>query len=130
MKTLFLEEPELEFGTGRHLDIRFGIMNHGPLDFESPLAPKRTNVGIVGTNETIEGSRTWFERCRDPISAKQSNQPQLFPRFPGYAEQTAFRSSLVFEERLSRPLPKKDLADLRNISNVGERVRKLVELFL
>ena len=31
MKTLFLEEPELEFGTGRHLDIRFGIMNHGPL---------------------------------------------------------------------------------------------------
>jgi hypothetical protein len=98
MKIVFLEEPELEFGTGRHLDIRFGIMNHAPLDFESPVAPKRINVGLVGTNDTIEGIRTWLERCREPIDAKESNQPHFFPRFPGYSEQTAFRSSLVFEE--------------------------------
>lgn len=130
MKIVFLEEPELEFGTGRHLDIRFGIMNHAPLDFESPVAPKRINVGLVGTNDTIEGIRTWLERCREPIDAKESNQPHLFPRFPGYSEQTAFRSSLVFEEQLSRPLSKKEVAGLATMSNVGNRVTKLVELFL
>ncbi len=130
MKIAFIEEPELEFGTGRHLDIRFGITNYAPLDFESALAPKRINIGLVGTNETIEGIRTWFERCREPVAAKESNQPHLFCRFPGYSEETAFRSSLVFEERLSRPLPRKEIADLAKLSDVAERVKKLVELFL
>jgi len=130
MKITFLEEPDLEFGTGRHIDIRFGIMNYAPLDFESALAPRRINVGIIGTNETIEGVQMWFERCRSPIAAKTSKQPHLFPRFPGYSEDTSFRSTLVFEDRLSRPLAKKDMADVANIEGIGERVRKLVELFL
>ena len=47
MNLSYLEEPNLEFGAGRHVDIRFGIMNYGPLDFDSPLAPKHINLGIV-----------------------------------------------------------------------------------
>jgi hypothetical protein len=31
MNLSYLEEPNLEFGAGRHVDIRFGIMNYGPL---------------------------------------------------------------------------------------------------
>jgi len=34
------DEPELEFGAEiRHIDIRFGIMNYGPLDVGSESAP-------------------------------------------------------------------------------------------
>jgi len=38
MNVDFLREPELEFGAGRHIDIRFGLMHYGPLDFASALA--------------------------------------------------------------------------------------------
>src|SRR5438270_10925738 len=101
MNLSFFEEPELEFGAGRHIDIRFGITSRGPLDFDSPLAPRRINLGIIGSKESVEGVRQWFERCRSDIAAKQnkehperpSNQPNLFPRFPGYSEDTAFRST-------------------------------------
>lgn len=47
MKAILLQEPELEFGTGRHVDIRFGLMAHGPVDFEDSPA-SRIRAGIVG----------------------------------------------------------------------------------
>ena len=92
MNISFLEEPDLEFGAGRHVDIRFGIMNYGPLDFESPLAPRQINLGIVGTTESADGVREWLERCRTGIPAKPNKedpakpnkQPNLFARFPRF----------------------------------------------
>ncbi len=35
MRIDHLQEPELEFGLGQHVDIRFGIMDYGPLDVAS-----------------------------------------------------------------------------------------------
>ena len=49
MKVEFLQEPELEFGVGKHIDIKFGLMDYGPLDFDNPLAPKKIKLGVVGT---------------------------------------------------------------------------------
>jgi hypothetical protein len=63
MKADFLQEPELEFGGGKHIDIKFGLMDYGPLDFDNPLAPKRIKLGIVGMPEAIEGITKWLERC-------------------------------------------------------------------
>lgn len=57
MKAIIFQEPELEFGVGTHADIRFGLMNYGPLDYDSDLAPKSIRLGIVGTNETIRPYR-------------------------------------------------------------------------
>jgi hypothetical protein len=54
MKIDFIDEPELEFGAGRHIDIRFGLMNYGPLDLGESSTPKKINVGIVGTSETVD----------------------------------------------------------------------------
>jgi hypothetical protein len=51
MKAILLQEPELEFGTGRHVDIRFGLMAHGPVDFEDSPA-SRIRAGIVGSPES------------------------------------------------------------------------------
>ena len=98
MNLIFLEEPELEFGVGQHIDIRFGIMNYGPLDFDLPVAPKQINLGIVGSKESVEGVRQWLERCRTELLAKPSKgdpdkpnkQPNLFARFPGFNPIPAF----------------------------------------
>ena len=86
MKTTLLYEPELEFGMGRHIDIKFGLMNYAPLDFNHPLSPKMIKLGIVGTPDTIEGIIKWLEKIRTGIPAKVSKRPNLFPRFPGYGE--------------------------------------------
>src|SRR6266545_4522872 len=110
MKTELLAEPELEFGNGgSHIDVRFGIMQHGPLDRGIPTAPSQLRVGIVGTEETIEGVRSWLERARVGISAKDSRLSNLFPPFPGFSENTCFGSSLVFHERWLAPIHKREI---------------------
>ena len=55
MRASFIQEPELEFGTSTHIDIRFGLLNDGPLDSSSPGGPKRVRLGIVGTPESVAG---------------------------------------------------------------------------
>lgn len=104
MQIDFLQEPELEFGVDKHIDIRFGIMNYGTVDYSSPLAPKEIRLGIVGTNETIEGVSSWFEKCRNEIPAKESRQPNLFPKFPGFRLDIAFQSSMTLSDRLQRTI--------------------------
>ena len=130
MKLIHLDEPELEFGSGRHIDIRFGIMNHGPLDLGSSLAPRQIPVGIVGSRETIEGVHDWLEKCRSEIPAKASKQPHLFPRFPGFSEENGFRCSIVVNDTLARDIPKNRIADLAKIADLETRIREAVELFL
>ena len=79
-----IDEPELEFGGGgRHLDIRFGLMDYGPFDLTQSEAPRRIRIGIVGSAATGEGVARWIERCCAGLPAKASRQPNLFPAFPG-----------------------------------------------
>lgn len=129
MKADFLPEPDLDFGVDRHVDIRFGIMNYGPVDYASPLAPKEIKVGIVGTSATIEGVSSWLERCRKEIPPKVSNQPNLFPKFPGYRPDIGFRSTLVLERRLQREISLRVFMDMKKHKNVNRVVRESVELF-
>src|SRR5215472_8121120 len=79
MRAELLVEPELEFGAGRHVDIRFGLKNHGPVTFDDRTAPKQINVGLVGTAQTIEGVKDWLAPCRNGVLAKPSKKPNLFP---------------------------------------------------
>lgn len=130
MNLSFLEEPHLEFGAGRHVDIRFGIMNYGPLDFESKLAPKQINLGIVGTTESVDGVREWLERCRTIIPAKPSKQPNLFARFPGFNPDTGFHSTLVIQDSLCRNLLKNSLVGISNLRDRNERISRSVDLFM
>ena len=104
MKITKFDEPELQFGTSCHIDIRFGIMNYCPLDFDSATAPKDIKVGIVGSAASIEGVRTWLNRCRNEIPAKASRQPNLFPRFPGFNSDTAFHSEVLLDTLLEREI--------------------------
>ena len=124
MKIAKFDEPELQFGTSCHIDIRFGIMNYCPLDFASSTAPKQIKVGIVGTAASIEGMRTWLIRCRNDIPAKPSRQSKLFPRFPGFNLDTAFHSELLLDAQFEREISSARVEELRRIT---AREARLVE---
>lgn len=122
MRACFLPEPELEFGAGSHIDIRFGLLNYGPLDARSPLAPHEIRLGIVGTNETIAGVREWLERCAAGVAAKVSPQPYLFPAFPGFGKDTAFASKLVFADRLERTIHEREVGRSVGLKSRGKSI--------
>lgn len=126
----FIEEPELEFGIGRSVDIRFGIANYFPVDFDSPVAPRSIKVGIVGNNETIEGTTNWLEKCRNEISAKKSNQPNLFPKFPGFRLDSAFKSELILDSSLQRVISQKQLDVVIKTGDLKEKIINAVDLYL
>ena len=130
MNAKFLQEPELEFGTGRHVDIRFGLTNYGPLDYENILAPKQIKVGIVGTPQTIEGLTKWFETTRFGVDAKTSKQPNLFPRFPGLNQEESFRCSLLLDSQLQRSVSQSVLERLAGKTSGNALIEEAVKIFL
>jgi hypothetical protein len=103
MSLQHLAEPELEFGSGRHIDIRFGISGYGPLDIDRRDL-RAIRVGIVGTAEAIETLSAWLEHCSVGIEAKDSRQPNLFVPFPGFQADVGYRADLVIEPRTCRAI--------------------------
>lgn len=110
MKLALVGELDLEFADGgRHLDPRFGVHRYGPLDASAESEARLIEVGMIGTNETIEKLHDWLVHCRDPIAGKQSRLRNLFPDFPGFAGDTMFQAELVLADRLNRPINIRDL---------------------
>ena len=77
---------------------------YGPLDIGDTKAPTQLRLGLIGTDETIGAIRQWFERCKVGIERKESKLVNLFPSFPGFTNDVAFRSSLVFHDRWCAPI--------------------------
>lgn len=125
-----IPEPELEFGDGTHIDIRFGMMRHKPFDYQDPRRPKDIKVGIVGTNETIQGLSVWLERIRSGVPAKASRQPNLFPLFPGYGSDTPLPTPLVLSNQTWRSLRNSDLERIMKAAEPNEGIREAVNLFV
>ena len=124
---LHITEPELEFGRGgRHLDIRFGLTDHGPFDAAHPGAPQRIRVGIVGSAETVEGAVRWIDRCRSGVAAKVSRQPNLFPAFPGLEGDGPFCCDFVTSVDLQRTLSEREVLRLGGIRNGRRATRETV----
>lgn len=130
MKAYFLQEPELEFGAGKHIDMKFGLMNYGPLDFENPLAPKKIKLGIVGIPETIEGTVQWIKKCRKGIPAKKSKRPNLFPEFPGFGEDMRLCADFVLDDGLHKPFSATQLHKLCLQPKTDQVLKDIAQLFL
>jgi hypothetical protein len=128
MKLAVRDEPPLEFAGGaRHVDPRHGIADYGPADAAS-TAPRTIRAGIVGTPASIQGLRGWLDRCRQPIAAKDSRFGRLFVPFPGFDTTAGFRSTLVWDSRLKRPIRDRDLRRLEGLKP-QDAVRAAVELY-
>jgi hypothetical protein len=124
-------EPELEFGGGgRHLDIRFGLMDYGPFDLTHSEAPRRIRIGIVGSAATGDGVARWIERCRAGLPAKASRQPNLFPAFPGLGSDGVFRSEFVTSAEFQRMLTQRELLRLATIGDANCATRETAAAFL
>lgn len=129
MRPHFIIEPMLDFGTGQHVDIRFGLMNFHPLDIASPVAPKNIKLGIVGNTKTIEGVITWLGKCQQGIPAKESNQPNLFPSFPGFGNDSCFGSEFIIETNSQRPIPARDIDKITKAPTHKAMVEQAVNAF-
>jgi hypothetical protein len=122
------DEPPLEFAGGaRHVDPRHGIADYGPADAASS-APRTIRAGIVGAQASIQGLRGWLDRCRQPIAAKDSRLGRLFVPFPGFDTTAGFRSTLIWDSRLERPIRDRDLRRLEGLKP-QDAVRAAVELY-
>ncbi len=127
MRVTRFDEPYLQFGTSRHIDIRFGLMNYCPLDFDSDDAPKRIRVGIVGSSASIEGIREWLDKCREEIPAKESRQPNLFPKFPGFNSEIGFCSEIYVDSSLEKQIRSREIEDITRLAVRDEQKVKAVE---
>jgi hypothetical protein len=125
-----VREPDLEFGNGTHVDIRYGLMDHLPHDVYQPRRPDRIRLGIVGTAQSIEGASGWIERCRERIERKESPKRNLFPEFPGYRETSCFRSEIVLDESLNHTLTPREIRHADSDQDYETVVRNQVALFL
>src|SRR5215813_7231866 len=124
-------EPELEFGGGgRHIDIRFGLMDYGPFDTAYSEAPRRIRIGIVGSAETVEGTARWIERCSAGVPAKSSGQPNLFPPFPGMGPDGAFHCEFVTLPEFQRTLTERELLRLARIDEANRATQETLVAFV
>lgn len=128
MKIAILPEPDLEFSGGaRRIDPRTGIRNYGPAD-ATDTKVRTIRAGIVGTKDAIEGVRSWLDRCRGPIEAKQSHLSHFYLPFPGFDTAVGFRSTLVIDSRFERRIDKRALASLVGLKP-ADAVTRAVELY-
>lgn len=129
MKIGFIDEPELQFGAGRHIDIRFGLQHYGPLDYEWPNSKRDIRIGVVGSAETNDGILAWLEKCRGGIPAKKSRQPNLFPEFPGFGHDISFRTEFLTDSKWVGTVSRRELSSLMETENKNELIRNAVKLF-
>lgn len=131
MNVSYLEEPILEFGSGSHVDIRRGLIDNGPFDIqEKKRRPDVIRVGLVGTAQSITDGRSWLERISKGIAAKASRKPNLFPAFPGFTNESAFRSHLLFDDSLVNTLSPREFASIGGVADPTARCESLAELFV
>lgn len=130
MDIKLFDEPILQFGYGEHIDIRYGISNYHPFDFDDKLAPKTIKVGVIGTNETIEELGSWLDLCRNELPAKKSHKPKLFPKFCGFNSDSGFKSTFVLDSALTRALSRTDVKEPSTKHGYQETVSIACESFL
>jgi hypothetical protein len=131
MKIDFIEEPELEFcNGGRHVDIRHGMLIHKPFDHGSSSAPKEIKLGVIGTSETVNSLQLWIENCSRGIASRKTNQPNLFPNFPGFGENSNLPTSLNCDSQRSVALRNRDLESLLKEENKPKLIRSAVDLLV
>ena len=112
MRVQHIEEPLLDFGTGTHIDVRFGIAQHGPFDISLGTAPANVRVGVLGSAESIEELMAWLEKAAGGVPSKASRRVNFHPVFPGFSEDTCFGSHLVTDVRWTRVLTQPEITEL------------------
>lgn len=116
MKAFFIHEPELEFGSGRHIDIRFGLTHHGPLDSRVHGAMRECRVAVIGDGDGVDTFREWVNQCRLGVAAKDTRLRNLYPPFPGFGDGGCL-PDFVCNDAWSRSLSERRIAKVCGITD-------------
>ena len=125
--TTFIEEPDLHFGTNYFICPRFGLENFSPYDINT-VRPSRIKLGIIGKSGSLPEFIKWLESCKDFIPAKKNSQSNLFPSFPGFNINVAFKSELLYDEKFIRIIPNSKFDEIEESSNI-QRIEMICEIF-
>jgi len=124
MKLSLIDEPELQFADGTHVDVRAGIAAFGTLDRGDAAVPVPIRVGLVGSQECADGVAAWLDACSRGIAATERRLRDLRPKFPGMTND-AFGTTLELKQSSTRAITRRELAEalaapdpLREILNV------------
>lgn len=130
MKLFALPEPELQFAQGSHICPRAGISRFSVYDSLLKTRRDRIHVGAVGNAEGLEKFANWLNICSYEILGKKgARQPNLFPAFPGFNQNSGFQANFLFNSEIARQIPKIDLKEVSNISLWDQRVAQATELY-
>lgn len=125
MRLRLLEEPELQFATGGHVDIRAGLREHGTFDRDEGHVPKQIGLGLVGTTATTDGVRDWIESCRRGVASTEEKYVELRPDFPGVRKEI-FGTSFALSDTTTRTVSRHEL---RSALNKNDALAAVVDLF-
>lgn len=130
MDAQLIDEPDLEFGRGGlHLDLRFGLMEHGPADLGRDRRPKEIRLAIVGTERSIEDASSWLSKACAGLESSGSKKKNLFPAFPGFSDTAAFNCNLVLDRSTFSSVSPREIHDAAQYGDYEERIRNLSSLF-
>ena len=126
--TRCLPEPELEFGDGGlHLDPRYGLVTHGPLQTKPG---DLIRIGVIGTTETVDGVAAFMERAMTGIEGASERLGNLNPGFPGMGNRNPFRCRFEIDREACRTVLSRDVRAIQAIPKHDDAVRAAVDLFV
>ncbi len=130
MKLSLIEEPRLEFGTGKHICPRAGIAYYSVYDMRMKARRERILIAAIGISEGLSDLGRWLQSCREIIPPRtESRQPRLFPGFCGFRADIGFRCEMQYEEEITRQISHSQLKALIKIKDWNKRVEETVNLY-
>lgn len=124
-----LEEPVLEFGySGRHIEQRAGVIEHGPADVEMDGRKTAIQVGVVAPSELLAEIPAYVERCAQGLPAKASRLTTLYPPFPGCSADRGFLCEIVCPMPARRGLSRAALKPIRDAQTESDKVKRAVDI--
>jgi hypothetical protein len=113
----YFAEPLLIFGNdGLHVDPKSGISRYGPRSYGLARHPDIIRVGLIGTAETIEKSRSWIQSNANGVTGDEKH-----PEFPGYQTDRGFFSTLQFDNNWVEQITQSELEDVLQIRSPRDR---------
>jgi hypothetical protein len=130
MKIISLEEPQLHFGLDKHIDVRFGISNYLPYDWNQSRRKSTIVAGVVGPSDLLGKLVVWLRASTEGVKTSGSANVNLYPDFPGFNLSSPFRTSLDLDEAHMRRLNERELASILSIKDPNALVTQLVDFYL
>lgn len=130
MNANLISEPILQFGSGEYICPKKGIEIFNPFDI-GKVRPEKIVIGIIGKGESVGKVISWIEKCKKPIEAKKSKQPNLFSSFPGFNIDLAFKCQLSYDDTYLRKITTSSIEEaIKNSSSIQETIQNVINLYI